>query len=287
MNNYNFSISKSTLLKRFDVSKLKFIDTFQVDILEDPFDFLLSQRDELILIEKEGPIKFIDYIVLPLYSPKSGIVEEKSGLNMWNARGRLRDENEVYIPIPSWIHEKKFGFFKYKEDFSRKTNSFKVILPNKRELSMKVTQQGGKALQSDPNKELGRWILRDVLKLKPMQLVTKEMLDNRGIDSIKLSKVDENLYYMDFLFGQDSQESSVKRMIVLNWNGKQIGYKVDYIIGIRNFDMNEVELANKDFGMTNDYVYGYIKDEKDVIVILDNSKVFMGKQAEILESMNS
>ena len=199
LNNYNFSISKSTLLKRFDVSKLKFIDTFQVDILEDPFDFLLSQRDELILIEKEGPIKFIDYIVLPLYSPKSGIVEEKSGLNMWNARGRLRDENEVYIPIPSWIHEKKFGFFKYKEDFSRKTNSFKVILPNKRELSMKVTQQGGKALQSDPNKELGRWILRDVLKLKPMQLVTKEMLDNRGIDSVKFSKVNDNLYYMDFL----------------------------------------------------------------------------------------
>ena len=118
---------------------------------------------------------------------------------MWNARGRERDENEVYIPIPSWIHDEKIGFFKYKEDSTRNTNSFKVVLPNKKELSMKVTQQGGKALQSDPNKALGEWILRDVLKLKPMQLVTKEMLDNRGIDSVKFSKVNDNLYYMDFL----------------------------------------------------------------------------------------
>lgn len=199
LNDYNFSISKSTLLKRFDVSKLKFIDTFKVDILDDPFDFLLSQKDNLIMIEKEETTKFIDYIILPLYSPRSGIVEEKSGLNMWNARGRERDENEVYIPIPSWIHDEKIGFFKYKEDSTRNTNSFKVVLPNKKELSMKVTQQGGKALQSDPNKALGEWILRDVLKLKPMQLVTKEMLDNRGIDSVKFSKVNDNLYYMDFL----------------------------------------------------------------------------------------
>lgn len=199
LNDYNFSISKSTLLKRFDVSKLNFIDTFKVDILDDPFDFLLSQKDNLIMIEKEETTKFIDYIILPLYSPRSGMVEEKSGLNMWNARGRERDENEVYIPIPSWIHDEKIGFFKYKEDSTRNTNSFKVVLPNKKELSMKVTQQGGKALQSDPNKALGEWILRDVLKLKPMQLVTKEMLDNRGIDSVKFSKVNDNLYYMDFL----------------------------------------------------------------------------------------
>lgn len=198
LNDYNFSISKSTLLKRFDVSKLKFANEFRVKVLSDPFDFLLSQKDNLMLIDDKKSVKFIDYIILPLYSPKSGLVETKSGLNMWNAKGRKRNENEVYIPIPSWIHEKKKKFFKYKGGSIKNTDSFKVILPNKNELSMKVTQQGGKALQSDPNKALGEWILREVLKLKPMQLATKEMLDNRGIDSIRLNKIDDSLYYMDF-----------------------------------------------------------------------------------------
>lgn len=199
INEYNFSQSKSTLLKRFDDEKLKFIQRFNVNILKDPFDFLLKQKESL-----EGRLhhtdtnKFIDYIILPLYSPRSGRVEEKSGLNMWNAKGRIRNEDEVYIPIPSWIHERKKGFFNYIDNDTR-TGSFKVKLPNEKVLSMKVAQQGGKALQSDPNKALGKWILRDVLKLKPLELVTKEKLDQKGIDSIKLSKVDNELYYMDFL----------------------------------------------------------------------------------------
>ena len=64
---------------------------------------------------------------------------------------------------------------------------------------MKVTQGGGKALQSDPNKELGKWILRDVLQIPGKQLASKEMLDEIGVDSVQLSKVKENLYYLDFL----------------------------------------------------------------------------------------
>jgi len=30
---------------------------------------------------------------------------DKSGLNQWNARGRDRNPNEVYIPIPAEIHK--------------------------------------------------------------------------------------------------------------------------------------------------------------------------------------
>lgn len=196
---YNFSKSKSTLLKRFNSKELRFINKFEVNILNDPFEFLLEQKNKLessIYADDKDKIK--DYIILPLYSARSGRVEKKSGLNMWNAKGRKRNKNEVYIPIPSWIHEKKEGFFKYIADDMR-TESFKVMLPNKKILSMKVTQQRGKALQSDPNKDLGKWILRDVLKLKLSELVTKEILDEKGIDSIKLSKINDEFYYMDFL----------------------------------------------------------------------------------------
>lgn len=200
LNNYNFSLSKSTLLKRFDLQDILPMKTFPVEILQDPFEFLLKHKNNLITKGEFDPnVRIEDYIVLPLYSYKSGVVEEKSGLNMWNAGGRKRDENEVYIPIPSFIHKKNPGFFKYKDDESRNTDSFKVILPNKRKLSMKVTQGGGKALQSDPNKELGKWILRDVLQIPGKQLASKEMLDEIGVDSVQLSKVKENLYYLDFL----------------------------------------------------------------------------------------
>lgn len=200
LNNYNFSLSKSTLLKRFDLQDIKPMKIFPVEILQDPFEFLLKHKHDLITKSEFDPhMRIEDYIVLPLYSYKSGVVEEKSGLNMWNAGGRKRDENEVYIPIPSFIHKKNPGFFKYKDGESRNTDSFKVILPNKRELSMKVTQGGGKALQLDPNKELGKWILRDVLQIPVKQLATKEMLDEIGIDSVQLSKVKDSLYYLDFL----------------------------------------------------------------------------------------
>ena len=99
----------------------------------------------------------VDFIILPLYSPRSNKVENSSGLNQWNAKGRVRDMNEVYIPIPSWIHNVKKIFFSYNtEDY--RTGSFNVKLPNGDILSMKVAQQGGKALMSNPNSALGKWI---------------------------------------------------------------------------------------------------------------------------------
>lgn len=84
------------------------------------------------------------------------------------------------------------------------------------------------------------------------------------------------------LFDVDSRFSELKRLVVINWNGKQIGYEVDEISGIRNFQTDEIELANQELGITKDYIYGYVKDEEDVIIVLDNSKVFTGKAAEEL-----
>lgn len=200
IHDYTFSLSKHTLFKKFDVSKANLINHFHVDVLDDPFAFLIARHETLPApVSSESDIWFEDYIVLPLYSAQTGNVENKSGLNMWNASGRKRHENEVYIPVPSWIHREKPDFFKYATGRYPKTDSFTVILPNKKSLSMKVTQDGGKALQSDPNKDLGHWLLREVLRLAPGTLVTKELLDIIGVDSVRLSKVKEGLYFMEFL----------------------------------------------------------------------------------------
>ncbi len=199
---YSFSLSKSTLLKRFDTSESRKIFGFNVDILDDPYDFLLSNKgntdvmEQIDIIDKSNEI--VDYIVLPLYSPKTHEVEKRSGLNQWNAKGRKRNDNEVYIAIPSFIHKYKTDFFTYNTD-DYKTDAFDVKLPNGKILSMKVAQQGGKALMSNPNSALGKWILREILELKPLELVTKEQLDIIGIDSVKLSKLKNGTYILDFL----------------------------------------------------------------------------------------
>lgn len=199
LNDYSFNTSKSTLLKRFITDENRELFGFNVDILEDPFDFLLSSKKQTSNMEilKTGE-NVIDYIVLPLYSGKSRRVEEKSGLNQWNAAGRKRNPNEVYIPIPKWIHRKKKDFFEYNTD-DNKTEPFEVVLPNGNCLSMRVAQAGGKALMSSPNSELGKWILRDILQLKENELVTKEKLDIIGVDSVMLAKIGDGKYSLDFL----------------------------------------------------------------------------------------
>lgn len=201
LHDYNFSLSKSTLLKRFDTTDKKKIYGFNVEILEDPYDYLLNIKKANSFYNEKDKISnqdISDFIILPLYSPRSNKVEISSGLNQWNAGGRVRNMNEVYIPIPSWIHRVKKNFFTYNtEDY--KTAPFDVKLPNGNILSMKVAQQGGKALMSNPNSALGKWILRDILQLKENELVTKEQLDIIGIDSVKLSRFENGEYCLDFL----------------------------------------------------------------------------------------
>lgn len=63
---------------------------------------------------------------------------------------------------------------------------------------MKVCQDGGKALMSNPNKDLGKWLLRDILKIEEGVLVTYEMLLEIGIDAIIFEKTN-NKYKLNFV----------------------------------------------------------------------------------------
>ena len=108
------------------------------------------------------------------------------------ASGRKRDYNEIYIPIPADIHKYKPNFFPPKDV------SFNLKLPSQDILSCKLCQENSKALMSNPNKELGQWLLRDVLKLQEGELLTIEMLENVGIDSVRIDKIDNENYMINF-----------------------------------------------------------------------------------------
>ena len=151
------------------------------------------------------------YVILPLFSTasKEHEVSQKSGLNQWNAGGRARDPDEVYIPIPSKLNSN------YPDFFPDRDVKFVLHLPNGESISAKVCQDNRKALMSDPNKALGHWILRDVLQLPEGELVTMSLLNRMGFDSVIIYKDDISNYridvcrtisYSDDMFGDDEYD---------------------------------------------------------------------------------
>ena len=207
INQYSFNISKSVLLKKFDNMELK--ETVDVTILDNPFKLLedvftgsLTSPDSKLavdftmnLITPAKPKK--PFIYLRLYSYlnnniHSKYVPEKSGLNQWNAGGRPRNSDEIYIPISQEDHKRTPGFFPDRD------TPFNLHLPDGRVISAKVCQDNSKALMSNPNSSLGKWLLRDVFRLGDRELLTYSFLTKIGIDSVKIEKLSETDYKINF-----------------------------------------------------------------------------------------
>ena len=208
-NFYSFNRSKTVLMKRFAVPDI--YRDVTVDILSDPLTLLekllTHQPNEIYHTQTKG----YDYVILPLYSTRQkGEVPEKSGLNQWNAKGRIRNANEVYIPIPLKIHHL------FPDFFPKRDEPFVLELPDRSKLSAKICQENGKALMSNPNSELGEWLLRKILKKKEGVLVTKLDLDKFGFDSIMVintHKTNEDglkIYRLAFAENQDNFQDFIE-----------------------------------------------------------------------------
>jgi len=192
LNEYSFNITKSTLYKRF-ITKNIILDV-PVKILEDPFEVLEKKFLKVKDVYYKKTITEKPFVILPLYSitKDEKLVYEKSGLNQWNAKGRKRDINEIYIPIPAWIHKRFHAFFLPRE------TPFNLILPDGTMLEAKVCQDGSKALMSKHNADLGKWLLRKVLNLKEKELLTYKKLQEIGLDSVIIERIDIKKYSIDF-----------------------------------------------------------------------------------------
>lgn len=195
---YSFNYSKSTLFKKFIIENP--LAEIEVGIIDDPFDVLerLTTSEDTSIRELVFPKikKEVEHVFLPLYSTRGSSedkeVPERSGLNQWNAGGRTRSLGEVYIPIPAWIHQKFPNFFPDRD------HQFKLHLPDKKELTAKVCQDGKKALMTNPNEALGQWILRDILGLKEGELLTYKKLEDIGLDTVVIYKTDDDNFHIDF-----------------------------------------------------------------------------------------
>lgn len=228
---YRYTFGDSQIHQKFDTNKYKslVLNKFDVKIIEDPFEFLLKAYFDIIETSKPIESNIVE-IYLPLYSHQSKEVEEKSGLNAWNGSSKnkgsdtLRPLNEVYIPIPREFHKKHpdfftkniFDFEKVREGYDGINDKpevrFHLQLPNGKKIPSLVTQSNMKGLQSGSNIErdengkkygqsaLGQWLLIDVLGLKERKLVTREWLEMKGTDSVRLwrKKGDYSTINIDF-----------------------------------------------------------------------------------------
>ena len=193
-NTYHFSTSKNTLYMIFE--NYEIIEEFEVEIMADPYNYLMSlaTSTERQLINVDD-FDYSNKLCLRLYShnnKKGKFVPEKSGLNQWNASGRKRNPNEIYISYPKEDRNRSADFFPPRDTV------FELIMPNESIIPAKVCQADGKAIMSNPNKILGIWLLRNVFELKEGTLVTYEMLEKFGIDSVVFTKLKDGRYKIDF-----------------------------------------------------------------------------------------
>lgn len=196
VNKYKFYASKSVLLKEFTASQTNIMKQIPIQQFEDPFELLRSISLESFKDDETEK----EEIFLPIYSDRSFKVEEKSGFNAWNGAskskgsGRLRPDFEAYIPIAKWIHVTFPNFFGFNAlDKNERDNAipFSLHLPDGRIAQAIITQDNGKSLQTNPQSFLGEWILRDVLGLHARELLTMKHLYKLGVDSLKITKIDE------------------------------------------------------------------------------------------------
>lgn len=192
LDNYSFNVSKSTLYKYFEATKDNTVLEIEIDMLTDPLESIKKLLEDKIVKTKTNNHR----VVLPLYSYNSDRqphVFEKSGLNRWNANGekRKRRYGEAEIGIRSDIRELVHSIL------PPRNKPFAAVLPNGHEMLLKVSQDDGKALMSNPETALGEWLLSEVLDLKDNEVLTYSRLIELGIDSVELS-YREGVWYMNF-----------------------------------------------------------------------------------------
>jgi hypothetical protein len=198
---YAFNVAKNVLYKRFSVSTSL---TSQVKKIGNPSSLghtlsmlssLVLTSDDARLIGEEADTLNTElepeYVVLPLYSPTRRAVMPASGINQWNAAGRMRSFGESYIPVPKRVHQLRPGFFPARD------TPFKLRLPNGEIVLAKICQEGDKALMANPNSALCKWLFSTIdgsFDISSQRLVssrpyTYDDLEKIGKDSVRISKV--------------------------------------------------------------------------------------------------
>ena len=134
---YSFNLNKNTLYKRFDTSEP--LMSIEVEILDKPYQAINRLFTYSIDTNINAGQTQYESVILPLFSDRGGRhVPEKSGLNQWNAGGRARNVNEIYIPIPHGYIRNFLGFFQTEIKFL--PSNFLIVVNYQLKYAKKVTR---------------------------------------------------------------------------------------------------------------------------------------------------
>lgn len=228
--NYKYYTSKSVLMEEFNAGANEIITTVPINQLTDPFELLGSLNFSSLRHAKE----IQSDIILPLYTylgnkimrNRRREVAQGGGINKWNRVSGVNRPWDVELRIPKWIHEEFNGWF-FGHDFIQGTKEmqtqqaeylklndererieneksinyvpFTLLMPDGTQVKASVNGQNGKNLQSTNSKELGKWILKQVIGYPTSQMenknnhapVTLDRLKELDIDSLRLTVVDK------------------------------------------------------------------------------------------------
>lgn len=244
LHKYKFYTSKSVLFKEFDASNEEIVEQIPISQLEDPFELIrmINLSNEKFKVADEEKVYEVAHeeIILPLYQDKKEgpFVSDCSGINIRHGKSKNKGSNtprpeyEIEVRISTWIHHIYPNFFGINalddnEIKDKNLNDFDLILPDGRILRGRVKQEKGKSLQTNPQGDLGEWILKDVLGLENREVVTMEYLDSLGIDSLRITKLDDKHFKINVAetgayerFKLDNRD----KMNNMGLNGRQLPY---------------------------------------------------------------
>ncbi len=129
-----------------------------------------------------------DSRTLTLLSTSDGETHNQSGLNWGQRYGR--EPNQAYIPIPSAVSQSGF--------FPPRANHFTLITDDNESFDCVVAQDGDKAIHSTKNNSLLGRYFRKRLGVPLGEFVTRGHLQAYGRTDLKICKIDDETYFMDF-----------------------------------------------------------------------------------------
>ena len=199
-NDYSYSRSKNVLFKKFLLDKPDNSPQMDTPIIVGIWPHLLDSKSPLhetisaLTISATAPVAQTDYVILPLYSTANKTkktVAPFSGINQWNAAGRVRKFGEAYIPVPKILHKMRPNFFPARDA------KFQLRLPTGQIVQSKLCQANSKALMSDPNDKLCSWLFATIdggllnaqSRLGERRPYTFADLERVGRDSVILKRV--------------------------------------------------------------------------------------------------
>ncbi len=141
---------------------------------------------------------------LSLLNSKTGETHTSSGLNWGHRKNyyrkkdgtiseRYRNPNEAYIPLPKHIAQSDF--------FPLGKQHFTVVTDDRKQLTLRVEQQGDKAITTPKSNAMLGEYFRNRLGMPNGAFISKADLERYGRTDVTFIKVDDEQYFMNFAPG--------------------------------------------------------------------------------------